>query len=498
MLLNKTTTYTYDAGGNITLRTEYSFTLVDNLDYITGTPYSYSYPISDWRDQLVDYNGEHFVYDGLGNPTTYRDRSLTWSHGRQLDSYADIATYRYNVNGIRTSKTTHGFTTNYFLNGNTIIRQTDASNTLTFYYGVDGVTGFHLKNNIIDEDFYYKKNAQNDIIGIYNSENTLICKYIYDAWGKQRCLFLSNNRTYVEIEDNFAYNDTSILNRFIAFKNPFRYRSYYYDFETELYYLNSRYYDPELCRFINADSIDNLDTNNLNGLNLYNYCGNNPVTGYDPNGDFFFTLFATLVCSMAAGYLIYRGIEASTNTNIANGTTSILGGTSTIATSAALFGFGPVGWVLGGIGLIAGLGTMIFGTAELQQGITGNNWMLDAGMSEDLYYGLYMTSSITSFAVSIAGISYMNSPFGQRAYAYQNVGKFHYTKTVANHYPKRPYIYNTTLQKYIIKYGSMHTYTPNNPNSIFKYGNYEFIFGKWEITLNLPHKYIIHFLYRGH
>ncbi len=216
---NKTTTYTYDAGGNITLRTEYSFTLVDNLDYITGTPYSYSYPISDWRDQLVDYNGEHFVYDGLGNPTTYRDRSLTWSHGRQLDSYADIATYRYNVNGIRTSKTTHGFTTNYFLNGNTIIRQTDASNTLTFYYGVDGVTGFHLKNNIIDEDFYYKKNAQNDIIGIYNSENTLICKYIYDAWGKQRCLFLSNNRTYVEIEDNFAYNDTSDLNKFIAFKN---------------------------------------------------------------------------------------------------------------------------------------------------------------------------------------------------------------------------------------------------------------------------------------
>ena len=79
-------------------------------------------------------------------------------------------------------------------------------------------------------------------------------------------------------------NDTTIINRFIAFKNPFRYRSYYLDFETNLYYLNSRYYDPEIGRFINADDISNLTPNILNGLNLYAYCLNNPVNTSDEDG----------------------------------------------------------------------------------------------------------------------------------------------------------------------------------------------------------------------
>ncbi len=82
-------------------------------------------------------------------------------------------------------------------------------------------------------------------------------------------------------------NDTTIINRFIAFKNPFRYRSYYYDFETNLYYLNSRYYDPEIGRFINADDIASLNISQIaqNGLNLYAYCLNNPVNQIDENGD---------------------------------------------------------------------------------------------------------------------------------------------------------------------------------------------------------------------
>ncbi len=79
-------------------------------------------------------------------------------------------------------------------------------------------------------------------------------------------------------------NDTTIINRFIAFKNPFRYRSYYLDFETNLYYLNSRYYDPELGRFVNADDISNLTPNILNGINLYAYCLNNPVNTSDEDG----------------------------------------------------------------------------------------------------------------------------------------------------------------------------------------------------------------------
>ena len=283
-IFGKTTIFSYDAGGNMSEKIEYDFTLVENLDCIIGTSIPYSYPISGWKDQLMSYNGEMFKYDALGNPTTYRNKTLIWSHGRQLDKFADIAEFTYNVNGVRTSKKSNGFTTRYYLNGNQILMQKDASNELTFFYGADGVTGFHLKNNVIDEDFYYKKNVQNDVIGIYSTQGTQIARYSYDAWGNQFVEYLANNGKYVAIEDDFMYNDTSVENRFIAFKNPFRYRSYYHDFETNLYYLNSRYYDPELGRFVNADDISNLTPNILNGINLYAYCLNNPVNTSDEDG----------------------------------------------------------------------------------------------------------------------------------------------------------------------------------------------------------------------
>ena len=180
---NKTTTYEYDAGGNIICKNIYNFTLVENLDFETiQSTIPYLYKSTGWRDQLVSYNGETFVYDSIGNPTTYRNKTLTWSHARQLDSFGDIASFKYNANGIRISKSVNGITTKYYLNGNKIISQTDATNTLFFYYGTDGITGFNHNGT----DYFYKKNIQGDIIGIYDSANTLICKYIYDAWGNKK------------------------------------------------------------------------------------------------------------------------------------------------------------------------------------------------------------------------------------------------------------------------------------------------------------------------
>ena len=89
----------------------------------------------------------------------------------------------------------------------------------------------------------------------------------------------------VALREDDEYNNTDEINAFIAVKNLFRYRSYYYDFETNLYYLNSRYYDPEIGRFINADNISNVDKSTFNGLNLYAYCVNNPVMLTDSQGE---------------------------------------------------------------------------------------------------------------------------------------------------------------------------------------------------------------------
>ena len=113
--------------------------------------------------------------------------------------------------------------------------------------------------------YIYQRNIQGDIIRIYDVEtDEVVAEYSYDAWGNQNV----KNKN----EDN------------IGDINPIRYRGYYYDKETQLYWVSSRYYSPELCRWISPDSIEYLDPQSINGLNLYAYCNNDPVNKYDPSG----------------------------------------------------------------------------------------------------------------------------------------------------------------------------------------------------------------------
>ena len=98
-------------------------------------------------------------------------------------------------------------------------------------------------------------------------------QYVYDAWGNHAVLDVNGN----DLTDSSH----------IGVLNPFRYRGYFYDVETGLYYLQTRYYDPEVGRFVTIDGIDVLDTTSdyPNGLNLYAYCFNNPVNASDDEGN---------------------------------------------------------------------------------------------------------------------------------------------------------------------------------------------------------------------
>lgn len=222
--------------------------------------HTYTYGNSNWQDQLTKYDNESITYDAIGNPLTMGDKTFTWRNGRELASYSDTnnnASYIYNNDGIRTSKTVNNVTTNYYLKGNKIVFEEKNNTVLYYIYNNDELVGFKYNGNI----YHYHKNLFGDVIGIYDSNNNEIVTYEYDSWG-----------AIVNTIDNSNINLSTI--------NPFRYRSYYYDEETKLYYLNSRYYNPAVGRFVNADAYVSTGQGTI-GHNMYNYCGNNPVTRSD-------------------------------------------------------------------------------------------------------------------------------------------------------------------------------------------------------------------------
>lgn len=125
-----------------------------------------------------------------------------------------------------------------------------------------------------DDTYFFVKNLQGDVTKIIDEDGTAVATYAYDAWGGILATLDENGQ---EITDP----------NHIAFTNPFRYRGYVYDNETELYYLQSRYYDPKTGRFINADDPAYTDTNSGSPLstNMFSYCENNAISGYDPSGN---------------------------------------------------------------------------------------------------------------------------------------------------------------------------------------------------------------------
>lgn len=171
--------------------------------------------------------------------------------------------YTYNANGIRTSKTVGGVKHTYTLEGTKILRETWGTSTLVpIYDNEESVCGI-LYNNT---PYYFIKNLQGDIIAIVDKDAKTIARYSYDAWGVPE----------IKLDSSECQ---------IATINPFRYRGYYYDGETELYYLLSRYYNPSLGRFINSDAIDWLGTNEqIIETNIFAYCKNDCVNLSDEIG----------------------------------------------------------------------------------------------------------------------------------------------------------------------------------------------------------------------
>lgn len=271
LVKNCTEVYTYDNGGNILSVTTYPLTW-GSLDGVTATKtVNYGYDDTNWRDKLTSYDGQAITYDEIGNPLSYRGYTLTWQNGRQLatlNGNGVTANYTYDVDGLRTSKTVNGVKHEYYYVGSRLQYEKFGTNELRFFYDSYGdPAGVRYKNGGTTTDYYFVCNWRGDVIRIYDGAGTVVANYNYDAWG---------NVISVTDANGAAITDST----HIANVNPLRYRGYYYDFESGLYYLRSRYYDPEIGRFINGDVVIAIDDDCLISSNIFAYCLNN-FTGYD-------------------------------------------------------------------------------------------------------------------------------------------------------------------------------------------------------------------------
>jgi RHS repeat-associated protein len=278
-LLSKTMVYSYDLQNNITSVKTYAYQVT------TGTAQHEKkmYYQNTWKDQLtkIEYhiNGllsyyQTFSYDASGNVTNLVDSRTSYAYknfqwdGRQLSiysAYCNSISFKYNDQGIRTRKAqgtcSGNVITNYTLDGDRVLVES-RSNGITLYFTYD-IDGTLLSMNYNGTEYFYITNLQGDIIELVDINGNSVVKYKYDAWGN------IINQTGGSLADI----------------NPYRYRGYRFDVETGWYYLQSRYYDPAIGRFISADGLIG-ETGDLLTHNMYAYCANNPVMYSDTSGKF--------------------------------------------------------------------------------------------------------------------------------------------------------------------------------------------------------------------
>ena len=226
--------------------------------------------------------------DGVTRTITYADAAnpfnwfngtdytnLTWTQGRRLSSVtkgSDLYSYEYDMSGVRSVKVANGLRHEYVTQNGRVVRDKVTNDStgafqymLDFVYDESGhpflMRRYYNEAQTNYNTYHYVLNAQGDVIKLLYGSNTTVAEYSYDAWG------------------NILSATGSLAN-----VNPLRYRGYYYDTETGFYYLQSRYYDPIVKRFLNADSYASTGQGFL-GYNMFVYCGNNPVNGKDLNGN---------------------------------------------------------------------------------------------------------------------------------------------------------------------------------------------------------------------
>ncbi|WLR51865.1 DNRLRE domain-containing protein [Bacillus tianshenii] len=251
-----TISYEYDAVGNRTKK------IVDDGASTTTTTYTY-----DAANELTAVDGQAFSYDANGNLTDNGEKTFIYNENNRLIEVKDatnttLASFEYDKQGRRISKTTSTGTTHYHYDGdsNRVLYETDDSNNIVAEYT------YNAQNQPVTmtkggTTYFYHINGHGDVTALTDESGNIVAEYQYDAWGN----ILSQTGT-------------------MAAENPYRYAGYRYDDETGYYYLMARYYDADTGRFLTRDTFQGLENDPLS-LNRYAYVKNNPIMYHDPTGN---------------------------------------------------------------------------------------------------------------------------------------------------------------------------------------------------------------------
>ena len=306
---NGSHTYTYHDNGYLKTEDSTAFTYDDNGNIVKIGTTGFTYD-STIKDKLVKVGNNAITYSAANPlaPKTYKGYTYTFE-GRRLvglvrtsTSGNQTFTYVYDDQGLRVMKILPANRKiRYMYNGSQLMSEIGPDYRLDFLYDENGQLYGFIKNGTYK--YFYVRDILKNILGIIDSSGNLVVKYNCTAYG--------NCTVTLDTDDGLAN------------LNPFRYKGYYYDRESDMYYCHSRYYVPEWCRWLNADSPNFLQPESLNGMNLFTYCGNDPVNCVDPTGCWGIgALFAITAVSMVIGgiaQLITNAISGKRDSEIWRG-----------------------------------------------------------------------------------------------------------------------------------------------------------------------------------
>lgn len=383
--------YKYDFRGFLTKDDDKTILYDDNGNILKYGKKTFKYS-SQIKDLLVKVDDNEIIYDeqNIFNPKSYKGNQYLFE-GRRLVEFTDsddnTFTYEYDDKGLRIKKITPDETIYYYYDDDKLVSQISDSHRLDFLYDEDNLLyGFILDKT---KNYFYLKDSLQNILGIVDEDGTRLVGYESNAYGN----------TYVYF-DNSANSLAEI--------NPFRYKGYYFDKESQMFYCTTRYYVPEWCRWLNIDNPLFIENEYSSTNNLFCYCKNNPVNYIDKDGQLFLSTLiigAIVGAAIATGYSCYKQNKESGSINWKK---ALLAGAMGAVSGAA---------AASGIGLIGS--TLISGATSFVESV-GNDLIDNGG---DFYKVNYISAVISAAeaaatTVTLAGGAY----FGKKVFANLKIG----------------------------------------------------------------------------